>query len=639
MTRRDSSPAPPARLIPYLLYFVVLSLLIVAGGTVPVFADDGETAWMLYDREPSQPVARFAGTPHRVACGSYGVFELDFSGTETFSEPTVSRESGREVPSRYPLLGTSLRHQPVTAGVALSVSSAGSAPPDAASSGGTAGVDLLSGAARQRSEEPAPPPCADGGCFTSPGSEPWVAVVDWDDWHGWSVGQTILQAAGGFARVALFPLNDPYLTTEFGDRITDVHVLRQLCRIAEVVEDPAVIPPVAVNLSFGRLARPWDSVDGECDGSTLPCQIVRVLEHLTTPAGPGSGSDDESGDEMAGGESPEATRRGGAGIPLVVGAAGNHRELLFPASSRPVVATGNLDLPVFQGLGRPLPAWETPLGVQALFPGYGVCLQYEVGRGQWAAWPVPPGSSYATAMMTGWVTPSLVTGQLDPSTARFWGPMAHCRGRRCSLVATADGRPLPRANGAAQRMMMDALDERESCGQAPSGGVEATRALGDPLPLSALPRLSFPAVSPDLQRPAPEPLSCIPCGERPGKGGGRGRGVGQSLDPVGNTAGASHKSRQQGDTLTVEMWAGQSLDPDLVLEEIHLRLGEELLPVRLEKGDTTALTAGDLAALTLDLGSHRLDASVQPSLVWVLRGPTDYGEARFWTSTPILLRR
>jgi hypothetical protein len=558
-----------------------------------------DTAWKLYERGATPAVARFAGGPHQILCGSYGVFEMEFDAQISRGSdegPVPPLEEGREVPPDYPLLASG-----TPAGVYQRIR------------GGGSSSLFLSG-------KPAPPPCDRGGCFTTPGQEPWVAVVDWNNWHGWSVGWTILQSSNERVGAALFPLDDPTLTGFFGQRITDVHLLSELCEVAEILEQPAVEPPVAINLSFGRPRGIGDAADEQCDPSTLSCQILRVLNHLH-----------DRSLELA----PDRSN-----APLVVAAAGNHRELLFPASLPGVVSVGALDLQEFHQLGRVDTSWETPREAQALFPGYGLCLEYPVS-GQQAAWPAPPGSSYSTALMSGWLAPSLKTRRLPQGGGR-WELGQSCWRHRCSLVAERGNQTYEKAPYSVQTLIDGTDAGRETaCSSTGSGDeVTMTRSVGRPLSLSALPGLSFPEVTPALLRPTPEPASCVPCEERLNRSrnhvtsGQRADGTDGGL---GVTFGAARWRRSE--SLTVRLWAGQPVDSDLVVAGLYLRVGDLLYPVDLTRSDLGELEAGKIDLLELDLGSVSLPKKMQPSLVWILRGPsTTRGEVEFWTSTPIVLR-
>jgi len=608
----------------------LVSPLLVASLLLGLPAADawaGETAWRLYEPGHQTPARGFAAAPYALPCGSYGVFELEFDVARTGGDSGQTPESvlaqGQEQPLDYPLLTAE------------------------APAGVFTGKRSSSWNFRQHrhSRHPAPPPCDDGACFTAPDDRPWVAVVDWDGWHGWSVAWTILQASSGDVDVALFPLDDPSLTADFGPRVTDVHLLTQLCRLAEAVEDPAVSPPVLVNLSFGRPAgretdwgddeeEEWEEeTDDGCDASTLACQIGRVIDHLV-----------ERSAELA----PER-----ANPTLFVAAAGNHRRLLFPAAHPRVTAVGALDLQQFHQRGRATSSWETPEAVDALFPGYGLCLEYEVGWRQGAAWPAPPGSSYATALMAGWLAPSLEI-QRVPDNRGSWAPARSCRGRRCSLIATRGGRAYGKTSWSVEKLVVGtAADQQTACSEATSGGDEITlsRPLGAPRSVAVLPPLSFAEVSPTLLRPTPEPDPCVPCEERLNRGRHRGRGQGSAgqgtvtLPGSGGTGGtaaaftvgASHKDTTT--TLTVQLWAGPAVHPDLVLADLYLRVENALFPVELSSRDRRRLASGEIDLLEMDLSARELPKRFQPSLVWVLRGPSAArGEVEFWTSTPILLR-
>lgn len=575
-----------------------LFALVLAVGLLPA-AEAGavDTAWKLYDRQQA-PAPGFTGGPYRLPCGGYGVFEMRFdgAGSEGAAEsPVPALEEGREVPPDYPLLTSS-------------------APSGFVERSLRRGWPFGS-----RAGEPAPPPCDGGGCFTASGQGPWVAVVDWNNWHGWSVGWTIRQASGGAVEVALYALDDPTLATYFGERITDVHLLAQLCQLSETLEDPDVDPPVAVNLSFGRPPGRDGGPAGSCDPTTLSCQIRQVLEHLRTLS------------------IERVPQR--ANPTVFFAAAGNHRGLLFPGTDHQTISVGALDLQLFHRRGWATGAWETPEAADALFPAQGLCLEYEAAPGLGSAWPAPPGSSFATALMTGWLAPSLGTRPLPENRGR-WAPAKSCWGRRCSFVVARGGRVYGDTTTAAQNLIRGtASDEQTACSSREATGDETllVRSLGRPRSLAALPALSFPEVSSSLLRPTPEPASCVPCEERFSRGRARSRlTTDLGTTGLGVTAGATRRPRSE--TLTVQLWAGQALAPDLVLTDLYLRVERWLYPVELDHRDRRRLEDGEIDLLELDL-SGELPKRTQPSLIWVLRGVSELGgEVELWTSSPILFR-
>jgi len=580
----------------------LIALVLLVGLLPAAEAGAVDTAWKLYDREQAPPAPGFTGGPYRLLCGGYGVFEMSFDGGRSeggAESPVPVLEEGREVPPDYPLLTST-------------------APSGFFERSFRRGWPFWS-----RAGGPAPPPCDGGACFTASGESPWVAVVDWNNWHGWSVGWTIRQASGGAVEVALFALDDPTLATFFGERITDVHLLAQLCQLSEILEDPDVSPPVAVNLSFGRPSGRDDDPAGSCNPTTLSCQIGQLLEHLRT---------------LSIERVPER-----ANPTAFFAAAGNHRGLLFPGADHRTISVGALDLQLFHQRGWATGAWETPEAADAFFPGHGLCLEYEAAPGREAAWPAPPGSSFATALMTGWLAPSLGSRPLPESRGR-WAPAKSCRGRRCSFGVARGGRVYGGTTTAAQNLVRGtSSDEQTACSFWESTGDETTlvRSLGRPRSLAALPALSFPEVSPSLLRPTPEPASCVPCEERFGRGRARNRSTTDltaDLDTtgLGVTAGATRWPRSE--TLTVQLWAGQALASDLVLTDLYLRVEHWLYPVELSRRDRRRLENGEIDLLELDL-SHELPKRTQPSLIWVLRGVSELGgEVELWTSSPILFR-
>lgn len=581
------------------------ALLLVVGA---MQADATETAWKLYDRDQDQPTARFAGGPTELLCGTYGTFFLEFGSplsSNLAASVVEARDEGQEIPPEFPLVTS-----------------------DSPTGRFVATRGKRAGFRSTLTRSDAPTPCDGASCFEAPGRNPWVAVVDWDNWHGWSVGWTILQTSESQVGVSLLPLDDPILATYFGERITDVHLLAQLCHLAEMVEDPAISPPVAVNLSFGRSQGLQDFASTRCQSSSLSCQIGQVLEHLVNRSV-----------ELA----PERAN------PLVVfAAAGNHGKLLFPASDPLVTSVGSLDLQDFHQQGRTQPSWETPDAADALFPGAGLCLEYSTATGSEAAWAAPPGSSYSTALLTGWVAPSLESQRLPNGQGR-WAPARICRGRRCSFDATKGGKAYGRSTSAAQGLVEGtAADQETSCTPELSDGeISLSVPLAEPHSLAALPALSFPEISPSLLAPTPAPAPCVPCEERlnrPGNGNGNGKGNGsnQTIDLTGSglgvTAGSARKKKEP-QSLAVQLASGPAMSSGLVLDTLYLRVETTLYPVELSRRQLWQLESGAVDLLEIDLGPYELPKKHQPSLIWVLRGPSAAGgEVETWTSTPILLR-
>ncbi|MEM1180714.1 MAG: S8/S53 family peptidase, partial [Acidobacteriota bacterium] len=208
-------------------------------------------------------------------------------------------------------------------------------------------------------------PCSGGSCAATlaPSAGDWVAVIDWDDWHGRSVSWAIQSLSG--VRPVLYDLaagGPPGATS-------DVHVLEALCGVIDDIDAPGVKPPAAVNLSFGRV-----------DGS-------EEREHCeSTPAGGALGC--KLSDALA------EIRRSSP----IFAAAGNHDTLLFPAADGATTAVGGLDVAWFTLSDIVMTSWQTPDLAEDLMPASGLCFDDQNGD----PWAAPSGSSWASAIMSAW---------------------------------------------------------------------------------------------------------------------------------------------------------------------------------------------------------------------------------------------
>lgn len=403
-------------------------------------------------------------------------------------------------------------------------------------------------------------PCAEGSCFEAAGtSGPWVAVLDWNDVHGWSVGELVLQASDGRLSVSLIDLlgaRDDLPVA--GPRVTDLDVLAQLCSVAELVHQEPAARPLAVNMSFGRVR--GDEVPcGSPAKSSIACQVRAVLDHLSRD------------------------------LDVVpVAAAGNHGEMLFPASHPAVVSAGSLELASFANQrGFVEPSMETPPGSEALVPGYGLSLRNPDQLHD--EWPVPAGSSYASALTTGWIAGSLHDGLLeaglDPSGR--WYPVT--MGERFGLAF--EGVPIPGSDlHGASALVSRALGRRvkRAC-RTGDGSTETWLPLAVGAEVTALPEQSVVDLETD-GGPLPGTRPCIPCqGDDPPPEPPDG------LTPTGD--------------LLLHMGSSLALPSELALHEVYLRAGPrvyELVPLegsaavfrqRFASGDLDELHISGLAGL------------------------------------------
>ncbi len=560
---------------------VVLGLVLVAGAGREAAAQ--LVTWELFDRD-KEPAEQ---NDKRVTCGRYGVFHLKVENPVPGAgsiEPYPPRNKGIEVPARFPSYADA------------------AAPVPPAGSLSTAADAWF--------------PCDEGGCFASPFSfspgQPWVAVIDWDSPHGWSVGWTIRQVTGPSVGLALFPLADPELESVYRRGETDAHLLAQLCRLTELVEHHGLTPPVAVNMSFGRLARSEDKLPaGICNPDRLACQVAFVVEHLrqiSRPELPAPGT-------------------------VFVAAAGNHGQLLYPAAAPAVVAAGAIDLAVFWANRGAVPSWETPHltgQAAALMPGYGICLFPGPAPQDQRGHPVPPGSSYAAATFSGFLVAPLLAGELgDPLLPVLWQPVATCTSQGCSYQVLHGERPMLGVGPGLDLLLEQTRTGRPRCRPPHEGTVQANGLLGAGLAASqSIPRLSFDDVAAaDRKQPAPGADPCVPC---------RGHNPPPPLNVWAVRGLATHATLASLVGLELDLSFAGALPGDYTLLGLFLRVGETFYPVsvsgglgRLQSGAVDRLVVPDTGSLVL--------RGEQPSLVFVLRDDLESG-AEFWTSIPILMQ-
>lgn len=539
-----------------------------------------ETEWTLYPRRMEPPVS----PRDRLACGDYGVFHLGQSPTAPF-QAARQTASGRSALPAY------------------------SSP------------SLLRQAAAEAGR---PVPCQYGSCYTSldeldPG-QPWAAVIDWDDWHGWSVGAAVQQASDRPLPVVLFPLEVSRFTAAVRG-VTDLQVLEQACSILEEVDRGGRVPPLVVNMSFGRPALAEEAA-GECRDDSLSCQLQRVLGRLYRRPG-----------------------LGGLGTVLVA-ASGNHRRPLFPASAQSVLAAGQLDLAAFQAGLEQRPAWQTPLiknQPTALLPGYGLCLGFDIdpaaGPDQ-PAWAAPAGSSYAAAVFSGWLTGALLRGEIDDPLEAGWSMGLACRGQDCRYLLRQGEREIafnPRADQLVRSIFGDnPADGKRAAGGRPCPAVSKSPAVlrlkGSRERAGRSPGVipSLAEVFPGRDRPAPSPHFCVPCiaVSRP-------KPPPALANPNGAALPLTAAGEVYGTDLLINLEEGSPLEEGLRLEGLSLLVGELLYPVEISQGDLDLLSQGAADSLLLAGMAHLVPEGQQPSLYYLLSW-TDSGEV-FWSSAPMLL--
>ncbi len=418
-------------------------------------------------------------------------------------------------------------------------------------------------------------PCADGACLDDaagaiPGA--WVAEIDWNKLHGWAVAETVRAASGTAVPVRLFNLELPEVPAIAElEEIGDAHILAQLCHVAAAAQDG--FAPAAINLSFGRtVADPPACGDGE---RALACEIDRVVAVLHARYGT-----------------------------TTFAAAGNHQRLHFPASAASVIAVGNLDLTAFWPEGVVSPDPHTASTVRALMAGSGIVLEENNGPGRWGA---PSGSSFASALLAGWVASRPEVGPLLQP------------GSLIDLVPLPEGGFALRLDGVVVRSSRSAAIDRlvsvalglEDTGLVPPAGLVFGRALvplGSPPP--SLPSLS--EINGSEARPSPDTDPCVPC------------------------VFARPRRRTSVPQATLMLGLSGALPPDSTLLAVQLEvdgafygLADENDPVLLQELELGGVSEIDLAWLPA-LPRRSL------SLRFVLERTAD--AVRYWDAAPVLVR-
>jgi hypothetical protein len=427
---------------------------------------------------------------------------------------------------------------------------------------------------------PASFPCAQGRCLRHTPGTPWVALLDWPTAHGWSVAAAVQEAADQQVEVALYDLTDAGALSTWVPPVSDLHVLFQLCAVAQAAQEHPADRPLAVNLSFGRLDTPADCTAA---GSSLPlrCAIDSVLTHLAAD-----------------------------GI-VPVAAAGNHQKMLFPASSPSAVSAGALDLSYLQQSGKPRASTQTPAAAEALMLGYGLYLSLDgavAASGGDPVWPAPPGSSYAAALLSGWLSGIRAGGgSLPPLTD----------GDRLAPLATASGLALalnsvPLAGSelqGPQRLLDRALHFLPPTLDPQLGADLALTGAAPPLPEEPL----LYAAAGSGPQPGIDP--CVPCRGN-GQAGGMGEGSG---------------------TVLIDLSASGGLPSSIAPVAVFLRVGKSIYRFDLSRDPDllTAFAAGQLDSLTLSGVDGIFKAGEQPSLVLVV----NIDGLAYWHEVPLHMPR
>lgn len=531
--------------------------------------------WSLYESDCTSPPP----DAEEIQCGRHGIF---YVGPDTQSScPAIV--AGNELPKPYSSPGLNrletITPTPRLQNVKLQIGG-----------GGTPGGQGGGGG------EPPPIPCDEGSCFVAPNAEdPWIAVLDWDTWHGWTTGW----AASWMAElpVALYPLDGADLEDYLGGAVGDAHLLARLCEIAEAVDEEGIRPPAAINMSFGRLFEDDASDSLTCDPETLSCQVGQVIDLLV--------------------------RHGS----VAVAAAGNHGSPQFPAAFETVLSAGSMDLKRFATHLEVTGAWESPAEADTFLPGNGVCLAYRDPGGADRLWPAPPGSSYASALFSGWLSQVLIAHPVAEPLSIAWR-MTWSGPDQCFHLSNSVPQ---RCNDQVTAVLLGILDLGPGCWtgalQEPSVSVVAGAASPRRGVLDNIP--SFVEWIHDRHRPDPSSDPCVPCATG---------GVESSFSETAWSATAFKNGSLPEGQLVLDLSASSPLRPFLYYDALFLRDGLDFHPL-LESTSPDDLPAletlslAEAASLVIQNGGLSIEPNQQPSLVFVAcRDPGDC----FWNSIPVL---
>lgn len=397
-------------------------------------------------------------------------------------------------------------------------------------------------------------PCSDGACLSDiPASGNWVALIDWRNAHGLTVAE-ILNRVGQGLPVHLFALDSESSPEAIGDVVGDAHVLVQLCAIAAQTSKPEV-----VNLSFGRY---WLEPAKAATSASLEGEIREVLADLA----------DET---------------------HVVAAAGNDGLLLFPAVVPEVLSVGGLDLAAFRR-GELAPSRISPPTAEAFFPANGLLLE---DRDE--AWPLAPGSSFASALASGWLA-TLAPEARDLVFAANGEVLAPIRTGAGYELFLGSERIEGSANGVASRLIdIAALPATDAWSKLKleAGPSRLERIVVE---IDGLPERTWTEVQGRANSPAPDSYPCVPCADAP--------------DPWGGGGGL------QTHSLLLDLGGAESFRPGMVLHALYLQSGERVL--RFTSSEDVTFLSEIASGVLQHLEIEGLPSTVHDHellLVWVLK--------------------
>ncbi len=609
----------------------LLCLILLSAAASPARA--AVVSWELFQSGTSN-CALPAGI--QIPCGDYGLFVIDpIYPTSASQQQCNADAAGQETPPGFVARKVAIHPGTLGNGVPASVSLS------LTKSGSSSG--LVTSATSATSATTTPPwspnrrehqrgsfatkaaapdlPCSLGSCFvdrTSPLRAPYIAMIDWDDWHGWTVGWTISMMANHEIPVTLYAFEDmPELQPELG--ITDLHLLGLACKLAEDIDHNNFDRPLVVNMSFGR---PPAETDGDSPGCQyLNCQVGKVFDHLTTGAPTGT---------------PDT---------VLFAAAGNHQQLLTPALDDRVLAAGSIDLSQFNSSDSLQSSWETidlEKPEQHLMVGYPLCLNYLNQQGQERSWEAPAGTSYASAALTGWLArqqlvapvPNLSSAALTPSW--IWETS-----ETGSLFLTHGTQKLIEYPDAARGLLARTFGKYEaSCGlPRDPGNILKVYYRGTSISTGSLGKSIIEVQEQNRPTPAPDP--CVPC-SMIDDGGVSFKSVLAPAPSLPSPASPSPTLPQPaGSTPTdppiyLDLSAHSDMPDRQEIVHIYLRIDDTLHDLQLTPQELNDFAIGTYTHLELHGFNQFVCAEKQPSLVYkiLIEGSTE----EVWSSSPIFLK-
>ncbi len=585
-----------------------------AGVIFPI-VDPDDIEWTLYSSQPgdcnSPPPDSLS-----VDCGTYGTFyfgpplpQLDCtdlaSGTE--SAPGGYNLHSFEVLAKRQYTDAVFTILPILKAAANIGSGTGS------------GIGSGNGELNQPLEAPLKP-CANGSCLSPPGGgdgqQRWLMVLDWKNGpqadHGLmmaAIGSQVWQGA-----VHLAGVDSTETISVLGEGISDGHLIHQLCQIVDSVDDGILRAPEGLSMSLGRYDEGTSSSSScTATSSELTCQLQQVIQQLAD-----------------------------AGT-LVFAAAGNYQKLEIPATLPNVTDIGNLDMPAFQHFGAIQPSWESPAESTLVFPGSGICVEYE-NAGERLLYPTPGGTSYANIIAASMISRAAVTYQLPEPLAYSWKPSwqqptnehGEGNGEGCFVYGNFG---YPYCNQAVSRMMKRILGfPITTC-----WSVEISNAVLEIDMPAGAPLVGVTDDAPGLSQclanhqPAPTNDLCIPCGMGQSKAKAqqlwRSKAIGRPIDERRDAVldiSATTPLNPPGTSVTLE------------ITELFLRVGEDFYPLLSRSDPGQAFQLSQMAKAKFETlvvygAIPFVPAGSQPSLVAFYQETASAGSIQTdcWHSSPL----